>query len=43
MREFVGLSPETMLGVPVKRPRYYLLARTEEFGRFDDDAPWMSQ
>tara|TARA_B100000519_G_scaffold13606_1_gene10189 strand:- start:74 stop:1255 length:1182 start_codon:yes stop_codon:yes gene_type:complete len=43
VREFVGLSPETMLGVPVKRPRYYLLARTEEFGRFDDDAPWMSQ
>ena len=27
VKEFVGLSPETMLGVPVKRPRYYLLAK----------------
>ena len=46
MKEFVGLSPETMLGVPVKRPRYYLLARRKElFRSFDidgDDPPWMS-
>ena len=35
VKEYVGLSPETMLGVPVKRPRYYLLARREEFGSFD--------
>ncbi len=46
VKEFVGLSPETMLGVPVKRPRYYLLARRKElFGSFDidgDDPPWMS-
>ena len=45
VKEFVGLSPETMLGVPVKRPRYYLLARRKElFGSFDvdGDPPWMS-
>ena len=46
VKEFVGLSPGTMLGVPVKRPRYYLLARRKElFGSFDidgDDPPWMS-
>ena len=35
VKEYVGLSPETMLGVPVKRPRYYLLARREKFGSFD--------
>ena len=35
VKEFVGLSPETMLGVPVKRPRYYLLARREKVGSFD--------
>jgi len=45
VKELVGLSPETMLGVPVKRPRYYLLARRKElFGSFDidGDPPWMS-
>ena len=35
IKEFVGLSPED-IGMPCKRPRYYLIARAFELGPFNE-------